>query len=185
MAQRLANVDQLPAGQPTGSVSFNNHPGRLATSRGLAREGRHWMKYKTPLRPRYNVCPTDPLDVVTAEDGKRELVTMRWALCRGGEQAAQRTADGDIQRARRNGRNKARIPRRFQALALSYSDVWLLRMEGYAERQQPWYFTAPDGSPLLTAAGLWDEWKDRSTGERLKSCTMIVTEAKRVGCGNP
>jgi putative SOS response-associated peptidase YedK len=30
--------------------------------------------------------------------------------------------------------------------------------------------------PLLTAAGLWDEWKDRSTGERLKSCTMIITE---------
>ena len=29
---------------------------------------------------------------------------------------------------------------------------------------------------LLTAAGLWDEWKDRQTGERLKSCTMIITE---------
>src|ERR1700751_4968385 len=29
------------------------------------------------LRPRYNVCPTDPVDVVTAE---RELVTMRWGL---------------------------------------------------------------------------------------------------------
>jgi alkanesulfonate monooxygenase SsuD/methylene tetrahydromethanopterin reductase-like flavin-dependent oxidoreductase (luciferase family) len=32
-----------------------------------------------------------------------------------------------------------------------------------------------DGSPLLTAAGLWDEWKDRAT-ERLKSCTTIITE---------
>jgi hypothetical protein len=31
-------------------------------------------------------------------------------------------------------------------------------------------------SPLLTAAGLWDEWKNRETGERLKSCTMIITE---------
>ena len=55
-------------------------------------------------------------------------------------------------------------------------------MSGYYEWQdtpsgkQPWYFTARDGSPLLTAAGLWDEWKDRSTGERRKSCTMIVTE---------
>ena len=25
------------------------------------------------LRPRYNVCPTDPVDVVRAEEGKREL----------------------------------------------------------------------------------------------------------------
>ena len=32
------------------------------------------------LRPRYNVCPTDPVDVVTAEEGKRELVPMRWGL---------------------------------------------------------------------------------------------------------
>ena len=58
----------------------------------------------------------------------------------------------------------------------------LIPMSGYYEWQaapggkQPWYFTARDGSPLLTAAGLWDEWKDRQTGERLKSCTMIITE---------
>ena len=58
----------------------------------------------------------------------------------------------------------------------------LIPMSGYCERQntpggkQPWYFTARDGSPILSAAGLWDEWKNRETGERLKSCTMIVTE---------
>jgi putative SOS response-associated peptidase YedK len=27
-----------------------------------------------------NVCPTDPVDGVTAADGKRDLVTMRWGL---------------------------------------------------------------------------------------------------------
>ena len=57
----------------------------------------------------------------------------------------------------------------------------LIPVSGYYEWQdtggkQPWYFTARDGSPLLTAAGLWDEWKDRATGEQLKSCTMIITE---------
>ena len=49
-------------------------------------------------------------------------------------------------------------------------------MAEHSGGKQPWYFTAADGSPLLTAAGLWDEWKDRETGERLKSCTMIITE---------
>jgi putative SOS response-associated peptidase YedK len=94
------------------------------------------------LRPRYNVCPTDPIDTVIAEGGKRDLVTMRWGL----------------------------VPR-----------WWSKTMSGYYELQnapggkQPWYFTARDGSPLLTAAGLWDEWNDRATGERLKSRTMIVT----------
>jgi putative SOS response-associated peptidase YedK len=38
------------------------------------------------------------------------------------------------------------------------------------------YFSAADGSPLLTAAALWDEWKDGGTGEAVKSCTMIITE---------
>jgi putative SOS response-associated peptidase YedK len=58
----------------------------------------------------------------------------------------------------------------------------LIPVSGYYEWQttpggkQPWYFTARDGSPILTAAGLGDEWKNRETGEQLKSCTMIVAE---------
>jgi putative SOS response-associated peptidase YedK len=52
----------------------------------------------------------------------------------------------------------------------------LLACWNAASGKRPWYFTAADGSPLLTAAGLRDEWKNRETGERLKSCTMIVTE---------
>ena len=28
----------------------------------------------------------------------------------------------------------------------------------------------------MTFAGLWDEWKDKTTGEVLKSCTMLITE---------
>jgi putative SOS response-associated peptidase YedK len=50
------------------------------------------------LRPRYNVCPTDPVDVVTANDGRRELVTMRWGLVPlVVEQAAKGNAGGDVQ----------------------------------------------------------------------------------------
>ena len=32
----------------------------------------------------------------------------------------------------------------------------------------------------MTFAGLWDEWKDHAGGEKLKSCTMIVTEPNAV-----
>jgi hypothetical protein len=31
----------------------------------------------------------------------------------------------------------------------------------------------------LTIAGLWDEWHDKSTGEKLKSCAMVITEPNR------
>jgi putative SOS response-associated peptidase YedK len=58
----------------------------------------------------------------------------------------------------------------------------LIPVSGYYEwldtpgGKQPWYFTAADGSPALTIAGLWDEWQDKASGETLKSCTMIITE---------
>jgi putative SOS response-associated peptidase YedK len=59
----------------------------------------------------------------------------------------------------------------------------LIPVSGYYEwrntptGKQPYYFTARDGSPALTVAGLWDEWKNRQSGEVLKSCTMIITDA--------
>ena len=58
----------------------------------------------------------------------------------------------------------------------------LLPMSGYYAWQdtpngkQPWYFTARDGSPALTAAGLWNSWKNPETGEPLLSCALIITE---------
>ena len=50
----------------------------------------------------------------------------------------------------------------------------LIPVSGYYEWQdtpdgkQPWYFTAPSSSPAPTTAGLWDEWRDRATGEPLQ-----------------
>lgn len=35
------------------------------------------------LPARYNICPTDPIDVIIERNGVRELVTMRWGLTRG------------------------------------------------------------------------------------------------------
>ncbi len=129
------------------------------------------------LRPRYNVCPTDPVDVVTVEDGKRELAPMRWGL-------VPRWWNKPLKELRMTTFNA-------RAETVDTKPVFrdafkrtrcLIPVSGYYEWQntekgkQPWYFTARDGSPLLTAAGLWDEWKDRATGEQLKSCTMIITE---------
>jgi putative SOS response-associated peptidase YedK len=59
------------------------------------------------FQPHFNVCPTDPVDTVVADEGSRKLVEMRWEDTPGGK--------------------------------------------------QPHYFTAGDGSPVLTVAGLWDE----------------------------
>ena len=50
--------------------------------------------------------------------------------------------------------------------------------EDTPEGKQPHYFTARDGSPVLTVAALWDHWTDRTNPEHsFRSCTMIITEA--------
>jgi putative SOS response-associated peptidase YedK len=129
------------------------------------------------LRPRYNVCPTDPVDVVTAEKGKRVLAPMRWGLVPRWWSKPLK----ELRMATFNAHAETVETKPFFRDAFMRSRC-LIPLSGYYEWQstpggkQPWYFTAADGSPLLTAAGLWDEWKDRTTGEQLKSCTMLITE---------
>jgi hypothetical protein len=50
---------------------------------------------------------------------------------------------------------------------------------------QPWYFTARDGSPVLTIAGLWNGWHGRASGETLKSCAMVITKSPTLHLGAP
>jgi putative SOS response-associated peptidase YedK len=124
------------------------------------------------LRPRYNVCPTDPVDVVTAHDGKRELIPMRWGLVLWWWRKSLKELRMSTFNARAETvETKPVFPRRFQALTLPDPDFRLLRMAEHPERKAVRWLTAPNRSRALG-----DEWKNRETGERLKSCTMIITE---------
>ena len=130
------------------------------------------------MPPRYNVCPTDPVDVVRERDGNRELVSMRWGLV---PRWWSKTLK-DVRMATFNARAETVETKPFFRDAFKRNRC-LIPMSGYYEWQdtptgkQPWYFTAGDGSPILTAAaGLWDSRKNPETGQPLLSCTMIITE---------
>ena len=139
-------------------------------------------RLSVPLQPernlpaRYNICPTDTIDVVIERGGKRDLVPMRWGLIPAWW---KKTAKG--------------MPATFNARAETVADKPMFRdafkrhrclipASGYYEwlpmptRKQPYYYTARDGAPL-TFAGLWDEWRETASGAPLQSCTMIVTDA--------
>src|SRR5262249_16233999 len=48
------------------------------------------------------------------------------------------------------------------------------------EKPQPYYFTARDGSPLLTIAGIWDRWRDpENDNKELHCCAMVITEPNK------
>ena len=117
------------------------------------------------------------MDTIVERDGTRELVSMRWGLIpRWWSKSIK-----DVKMATFNARVETIQTKPFFRDAFKRTRC-LIPVSGYSEWQdvpggkQPWYFTARDGSPALTTAGLWDEWHDRATGETLKSCTILITE---------
>ncbi len=129
------------------------------------------------MQPSFNVCPTDAVDAVVANDGRHEMETMRWGLIPFWWSKPRK----ELRLATFNARVETVATKPFFREPFK-SRRCLMPVSGYFEWQdtpsgkQPWYFTARDASPLLTVAGLWDQWKNKETGERIKSCTMIITE---------
>jgi putative SOS response-associated peptidase YedK len=56
----------------------------------------------------------------------------------------------------------------------------IIPVSGYYEwktidgQKQPYYFTDKRG-PILSIAGIWDEWTNPEDGKKLKSCAMLIT----------
>jgi putative SOS response-associated peptidase YedK len=129
------------------------------------------------MPPSYNVCPTDPVDTVVEHDGQRYLIQMRWGLVPFWWTGALKslrlsTFNARVETVETKPFFREPFKRRRCLMPLSGYYEWQSTPHG----KQPWYFTARGGSPILTAAALWDEWKNRETGERLKSCAMIISE---------
>jgi putative SOS response-associated peptidase YedK len=70
------------------------------------------------LWPIYNVCPTDSVDVVVADDTERELVEMRWVDPRWWSKSLKELRAATFKCARGKCRNQAFLPRCVQAHAL-------------------------------------------------------------------
>lgn len=129
------------------------------------------------MQPSYNVCPTDPVDVVVESEGNRELEQMRWGIVPYWWNKPLK----ELRLAAFNARVETVTRKPFFREPFKQRRC-LMPVSGYFEWQdtpngkQPWYFTARDGSPLMTVAGLWDRWKNKETGERITSCAMIITK---------
>jgi putative SOS response-associated peptidase YedK len=126
---------------------------------------------------RYNVCPTTTIDTIVGQSGARTLVPMRGLVPSWWSKPLK-----ELKVATFNARAETVAEKPFFRGAFKRNRC-LIPVSGYYEWQdtpggkQPWYFTARNGSPALTVAGLWDEWHDKANGETLNSCTMIITES--------
>jgi putative SOS response-associated peptidase YedK len=134
----------------------------------------------TNFQPRYNICPTDMIDVVVRGGDHRALAPMRWGLIPGWWKKPLR----EMRMATFNARSEsiAEKPmfrdsfqkRRCLIPASGYYE-WLATPSG----KQPYYFSRRDGQ-VITFAGLQDGWTDPDSKERIRSCSIVITNANKL-----
>jgi len=114
------------------------------------------------MRADYNVCPTDPVDTVVEHDGQRDLVQMRWGLVpywwsKPLKELRASTFKARVETVETKPFFRESLKRKRCLMPISGYYEWQDTPHG----KQPWYFTARDGSPILTVAALWTNGRTR------------------------
>lgn len=114
-----------------------------------------------PPNPNYNVCPTNPVAVVTS-DGGRRLRTMRWGFIPAWYKAPNDgpliiNARADTVATKPAFRDAVRSRRCIVPASGFYE--W---SQGENGARLPWYITRADGQPMAMAA-IWQRWQDLDT----------------------
>ncbi len=128
----------------------------------------------------YNVCPTDPVDVIVPHFDQSELVRMRWWLVPSWWSKPLK----EQRNASFNARAETVQTKPFFREAFKKSRC-LMPVSGYYEWQdtpngkQPYYFTRRDGE-VMTIAAICETWHDRSNDQTIRSCAMIITEPNKL-----
>ena len=131
------------------------------------------------LQPRYNICPTTQVDAVVFQDDKRRLQSMRWGLIPNWWNKPLK----EMKLATFNARAETVAEKPMFRSAFKRNRC-LMPASGYyewhdtPEGKQPYYFTRRDGQ-VMTIAALWDEWTDKESDQKLKSCCMVITEPNK------
>jgi putative SOS response-associated peptidase YedK len=149
---------------------------RLSRRKQLVEEYFDTASEEAEWSPRYNVAPTQPVPVIRQNPRQpiRELSLMRWGLIPSWAKDSSLGAPM-INARSETVRTKPAFRDPFRARRC------LIPADGFYEWQtrgnvkQPYCFEVDHGQ-LFGFAGIWDEWKDSSTG-RLESCAILTTTA--------
>ena len=130
-----------------------------------------------PDIPNYNVCPTNAVGVVTASGTGRKFAPMRWGFIphwykkpNGGPLLINARAETIAEKPA----FRAAVRDRRCLIPASGFYEWT---KGEDDARLPWYFSNPDGAPLVFA-GIWQVWEAKgSDDEPLTTCAIVTTGA--------
>jgi putative SOS response-associated peptidase YedK len=131
------------------------------------------------FKPQYNIAPTQMVLVVlyNTEGNKREIQRLRWGLIPSWAKEQSMGARLINARAETVAEKPAfrRAFKRQRCLVVADGFYEWQRQNG---KKQPYYFRLSNGKPF-GFAGLWEEWQS-SEQERIKSCTILTTQANEL-----
>ncbi len=131
---------------------------------------------KVRLRPRYNICPEQPIPVVRNDAmGKTHLDLLRWGLVPSWSKGPDRRFSMINARAETVAEKPAyRAAFRYRRCAIPANGFYEWRPTGRGHKQ-PFVIRRADRG-LLMFAGIWEHWMG-ADGNELETCSIIVTEA--------
>jgi putative SOS response-associated peptidase YedK len=129
-----------------------------------------------PVEPRYNIAPTQYIAAIRdADSGSRELKMLRWGL------VPFWAKDPSIGNRMINARAET-VAEKPSFRSAFKKRRCLILADGFYEWhteagvKTPYFISAADSEPFAFA-GLWEDWKDKQTGESLQTATIITTAA--------
>lgn len=134
---------------------------------------------ESALEPSWNVAPTNDVYVVTEDGGARRVAPHHWGLVP--IWAKSPAAGNKMINARAEtlaDKNAYKHAFRKRRCIVPADGFYEWKAVPGQKRKQPYFIHRSDGEPLAFA-GLWEEWRgpDRSGDQRLRSTTIITTEA--------
>ncbi len=128
------------------------------------------------IQPRYNIAPTTQVGVITQAGDALTYSEMRWWLVPSWWSKDMKSVPTTFNARSEDIASKPMFRSAFKSTRCLIPATGFFEWSGPKEARLPWFISAKDGKPL-TFAGLHETWKDRESGEEVKSCTIITCAA--------
>jgi putative SOS response-associated peptidase YedK len=132
------------------------------------------------LGPRYNVAPTQPIEVIVQREDGRFVELHRWGLVPSYAKdvsAGNRLINARAETIATTPAFRTSFVRRRCIIPADGFYEW--RREPGSKLKQPFLIHAADDRPLAFA-GVWAPWKDPATGDWVLSAAVVTTRANGV-----
>src|ERR1019366_5759135 len=133
--------------------------------------------FEVDIVPSYNVAPQtfQPVVRLNRNSGERELTVMRWGLVPWWSKDGKvgfSTINAKAETLTTSPAFREAFQRRRCLVPADWFYEWK-KIDG--KSKQPYAIALNDGS-LFSFAGLWETWKDKATGQRLETYTVVTTD---------